>query len=332
LAQAAQPPPPGDGPATQVINRITDPTAPPGDGPATQVISRITNPATDPTAHPGIPRPRTRPEAGWREFATGEEAPVATAARSAPANLRPANLRPANLRPANLRPANARPPNADPGGAPLGTGAPLATGGAPADLAADVTGLPASVRRLRLLTSLSVILALIGAVPAALVIREATRDPVLIALESLDLPAPVARRNRDASFGNRWCLRQCRSRERTWDSERGVEDTAPAYQRALRDAGWRPWLAPGCPPEGIDGHGSCWQRDEYVLNLYVRAAACPGRPGGAPAAGVPAPGSPTLPGGPAAPAPPSTSGAPSCPAALATVKVFNRVSFRGGPG
>jgi hypothetical protein len=179
-------------------------------------------------------------------------------------------------------------------------------------------------RRLRTLTLVLIAILLVGALPAVLLIREATRDPVLVELESLDLPSWAATSPHDESFGNRWCLRQCRSRERTWSSRRGVEETGAAYVRALKNAGWRPWTAPGCPPEGADGFGACWQRDEYLLNLFVRTPTCEGTPGDASVPGSSAP-----PGDPAAAAPPPTRGG-SCPAAQATVKVFNRVSLQGG--
>src|SRR3712207_7598348 len=44
------------------------------------------------------------------------------------------------------------------------------------------------VRRLSLATVLAVVLVLLGVTPVALVLLESTRDPVLIELESLDLP------------------------------------------------------------------------------------------------------------------------------------------------
>jgi hypothetical protein len=188
--------------------------------------------------------------------------------------------------------------------------------------AAPVAGLSPEARRLRTATLALIILLLVGAVPAVLLIRAATRDPVLVEVDSLDLPSWAAANPHDESSGNRWCFRQCSSRERTWNSERGVQETAQAYVKALADAGWRPWITPGCPPEGIDGIGSCWQHDEYVLNLFVRTPTCEGNPADAPPAGTP--------GAPGAP-PPTRGG--SCPAAQATIKVFNRVSFplRGGP-
>jgi hypothetical protein len=113
-------------------------------------------------------------------------------------------------------------------------------------------------------------------------------------------------------YGSRWCVRQCRARERTWNSERSVRETAAAFDEALGGAGWRGFRTIGCPPEGVDGRGSCWQRDEYVLNLYVRTPTCDVRPNQAPVDG-------TL----AVPPPP----AGSCPPAQTTVKIFNRVAF-----
>ncbi len=178
-----------------------------------------------------------------------------------------------------------------------------------------------------MLTVLLIVGLLVGAVPAALMIREATRDPVLIELESLELPSFAASHAQDEAFGNRWCVRECRSRSRTWDSQRGVEDTARVFATALSNAGWRRLTAPGCPPDGVDGVGSCWRHDEYVLTLFVRTPTCLGRPGDAPATG---PGD--APGGATDPAAPPPTGGGACPAAQTTIKVFNRVSFRGGTG
>jgi hypothetical protein len=62
-----------------------------------------------------------------------------------------------------------------------------------------------------------------------------------------------------------------------------------------------------------------------VLNLFVRTPTCVGTLGDASAADSLAP-----PGNPAAAAAPPPTRGGSCPAVQATVKVFNRVSLRGG--
>jgi hypothetical protein len=187
---------------------------------------------------------------------------------------------------------------------------------------ASVAGPPWRARRPRRLTLLLIALVVVGAVPAAIVIGEVTRDPVLVALDSLKLPSWAATHPRDDSIGSRWCLRQCRARERTWDSERGIVETEGVYVGAIRDTRWRTWNAPGCRPPATDGIGSCWQRDEYLLSLFVRTPTCEGTQGG---------GSAGQPGDPLSAAPPPTS-AGACPAARATVKIFNRVSLPAGAG
>jgi hypothetical protein len=216
-------------------------------------------------------------------------------------------------------------------GIPIPPPAPPRTPTAPVGLAGDEpprpipsrpqTGPPAATRtrkgRLKISHLLVITLVLVGAVPAALVAREAGRDPALYEIESLALPVVVARDPQDVVFGDRWCLRQCRARERTWNSERSVPETAAAFDQALNDAGWRGFKTAGCPPQGVAGLGSCWQRDEFVLSLYVRTPTCDANPGQAPA---------TDPGAVAAGAPPPAG---SCPPAQTTVKIFNRVAFPG---
>jgi hypothetical protein len=91
---------------------------------------------------------------------------------------------------------------------------------------------------------------------------------------------------------------------------------------ALNSAGWRVRTGGVCPTVK-QGIASCWHRDEYVMDMWVRAPVCnlpPPRPsvgpGTRPSAG------PT--GQPAA----SASPAPTCAAALVTVKVFNAIDYQ----
>jgi len=176
------------------------------------------------------------------------------------------------------------------------------------------------VSRLRTATFVLLILAVVGAPAAFFVIREFTRDPVFVELDNLDVPQWAAGQHTDGAIGSRWCIRECRSRSRTWESARGPEETNRAYVAALRRAGWVPWNIPDCQAEGVDGVETCWQRDEYVLDLWVRATICDvkgARPtvstSGKPVASAPAQGPSDI-----------------CPAAIASIKVYNRISYQPG--
>jgi hypothetical protein len=209
-----------------------------------------------------------------------------------------------------------------------------------------------AVARLRAATLSLIVAVVLGAPVGYFAIRWATRDPVFAELDAMDLPNWAAGAHTDDAYGSLWCIRECRFRERTWASERGPEETAQVYEQALRAGGWRIWSVPGCPPEGGDGYETCWQRDEYVLDLWVRIPVCAARPTVGPlptgAAGSPAgPAVPTgrasnrsaTPTGPparsasqdAVPPQPSVPAAgspsPACPGSVATVKVFNRIDY-----
>ena len=200
------------------------------------------------------------------------------------------------------------------------------------------------VRQLRMATIIFFVLAVVSAPAAFFVIREFTRDPVFVELDDLHLPEWAARNPTDGALGSRWCIRECRSRQRTWESARGPEETNRAFVGKLKDAGWIEWDIPDCQAVGVDGIETCWQRDEYVLDLWVRAAVCdvkgarptvgalpPGAtgkptakaPASQPAGSQPAP----QPSGIDPPAPAPTS---ICPLAVSTIKVFNRISYDPG--
>jgi hypothetical protein len=194
------------------------------------------------------------------------------------------------------------------------------------------------VRQLRYATIIFLVLAVVGAPAAFFVIRELSRDPVFVELDELNLPEWAARNPTDGALGSRWCIRECRSRQRTWESARGPDETNRAFVGKLRDAGWTEWDIPDCQAEGVDGIETCWQRDEYVLDLWVRAAVCDvkgARPTISPAPAATGPSKAPASKPPASEAPPN-EGDPAttaiCPLAVTTIKVFNRISYDPGGG
>jgi hypothetical protein len=164
------------------------------------------------------------------------------------------------------------------------------------------------LRRLRMAAILLAILVLLGALPLYFGIRAATRDPVLNTLDGLDVPGWAAVQTEDAVSGSRWCLIDCRLRERTVQSDGTPDETAKAYESALAAAGWERWSpAQLCPEQPVEGRYTCWQRDELTLDLWVRQPSC-----GAEAAAAPAPVTP-----PATPA--------ACEGATVSIKVRNAI-------
>jgi len=140
---------------------------------------------------------------------------------------------------------------------------------------------------------------------------EATRDPVFAQLDTLKLPRWAAAHPRDDSAGSRWCIRQCRFRQRTWESERAADETSKAFQQALSATGWRPWKVVGCPQPEVSGVETCWQRDEYVLDLWVYQPECEVKEKPAE--------------DPTASAPPQVEAV--CPATIVQLKVVNRAAY-----
>jgi hypothetical protein len=168
-------------------------------------------------------------------------------------------------------------------------------------------------------TLVLVALLLLAAYPIFLFTKSVAEDPVFGELDKLDLPSWAAIEHEDAASGSRWCIDQCRFRKRTWASERKPDETNEVYTTALVHAGWRPRTEGACPSVA-DGVASCWSRDEYVMDMWIRAPICdvpPPRP--SIAAGAPAvdPSATPLP----------TPTAP-CPGALVTVEVFNAIDYK----
>jgi integrin beta 3 len=131
-------------------------------------------------------------------------------------------------------------------------------------------------RRLRMLVLAGLTLLVLGALPAFFGLRSASRDPVFNSLDALAVPGYAASAVEDNGSGSRWCFLDCRFRERTAQSQRSIPETAKIYQDALTKAGWQPWKVNGCPEQPVtDGSSyTCWRRDEFTLDLWVRQPAC----------------------------------------------------------
>ena len=174
-------------------------------------------------------------------------------------------------------------------------------------------------RQARLVTIAVVALVLLAVLPAIFLARDSGQDPVFTSLDNLKLPTWAAQAHDDAATGNQWCVQTCRLRERTWRSSKSAKDTAPTYQQALLDAGWLPWPTNGCP-KASTGVYTCWQHDEFALDLWVRDAPCNLGNVVAPSAD---------PGGSAsaAPIPTPTGSQPpaTCAGSLVTAKAVDRV-------
>ncbi|GIF71485.1 hypothetical protein [Asanoa siamensis] len=121
-----------------------------------------------------------------------------------------------------------------------------------------------------------------------------SRDPVFVSLDSLAVPDWANNEPQDQIDGNRWCLEECRFRERTTHSSNPPEETAKAYHDALIASGWQSWKPAKCPETKVDGSYTCWTRDELTMDLWVRAPAC----GNVPIGVEPEPGVSAAPGVP----------------------------------
>ena len=129
-------------------------------------------------------------------------------------------------------------------------------------------------RRMRQAALALACLLVLAALPLFFGIRTATRDPVFTSLDELNVPAWAASKPVDDVSGSRWCLIDCRLRERNAKSDKTPDETAKVYQQALIDAGWQRWKPAMCPEAPVDGHYTCWKRDELTLDLWVRKPIC----------------------------------------------------------
>jgi hypothetical protein len=261
----------------------------------------------------GEPRPRgaepPRPPAGPRPPAAPRvEPPAAGPARTEQHRAEPQRAEPHRTEPHRPEPAGQG--GRQPGEAPR---------------FASVSELPDDTRRLRLTALAGLVLVLLVALPLFLLIRDSAKDPVTANLDSLNVPSWAAVGHEDATSGSRWCVKTCRWRERTWRSDKASRDTDPAYRSALSAAGWTT-LTTGCPAAPGTGSYSCWQREQYRLDLWTRDAVC-GLSGVAPSPGATLPAATPSAGPNDLPLPvPSASGPPpTCQGALVTAKVAARL-------
>jgi hypothetical protein len=177
-------------------------------------------------------------------------------------------------------------------------------------------------QQLKVATLVIVALLLLAAYPAYVFARAATQDPIIGELDGLDLPGWAALYHQDAISGSRWCIEQCKFRERSWLSDHSPEETNAAYVHALGADGWRVRAGGFCPPV-TEGIATCWQHDEYYMDMWVHSRVCnlpPPRPSIKPGATASASPTPT-------PTPTSTSFEDLCPATLVTVKVYNAIDY-----
>jgi hypothetical protein len=175
-------------------------------------------------------------------------------------------------------------------------------------------------QQLKVATLVVVLMLLLAAYPIYLFTRALAVDPIFGELDGLNLPSWAAVQHTDSFSGSRWCIKQCRYRDRTWVSEHKPDETNVAYATAFTDAGWRPRTDGVCPTV-TEGISSCWQRDEFVMDMWVRAPVCdlpPPRPSIKPSPGASPSPSPS----------PASSPTETCPAALVTVKVFNAIDYQ----
>ncbi|NUT34631.1 MAG: hypothetical protein HOV79_16325 [Hamadaea sp.] len=174
-------------------------------------------------------------------------------------------------------------------------------------------------QRVRMLTLMAIVVTVLGALPLFLLVQAATRDPVFRSLDALEVPSWAAAAHSDEVGGSRWCVLECRYRERDVESAKSPNETNSVYVAALLDAGWARWSPAACPSKAggqVSGHYSCWRKDEYTLDLWVREKPCTDElllnrptvaPSGSPAAQASAP-------------------AEDCSGSLVSFKVYNAIS------
>jgi hypothetical protein len=174
-------------------------------------------------------------------------------------------------------------------------------------------------QQLKVGTLVLVAILLLAAYPVYLFTAASAQDPVFGDLDKLDLPSWAALTHEDAASGSRWCIDQCRFRQRTYASERSPEETNAVYVTALTDAGWRTRTEGYCPKVD-EGVSSCWQRDEYVMDMWIRVPICDVPP--------PRPSISAVAPSPDASVAPLPTPTDICPGSLVTLEVFNAIDYR----
>jgi hypothetical protein len=129
-------------------------------------------------------------------------------------------------------------------------------------------------RRLRVITLVTLSVVVLGLLPLLFGIRSATRDPVFNSLDALGVPGWADNKIDDRTSGSIWCFFDCRFRERTAQSDRPLEETDKTYSAALTEAGWRPRSGVCSDQPNTTGRYTCWTRDEFSLDLWVRPPGC----------------------------------------------------------
>jgi hypothetical protein len=170
---------------------------------------------------------------------------------------------------------------------------------------------------------------LFGVLPSVLLLRDAVNDPVYTGLDRLQVPGWAKLAHEDLASGNRYCIGTCRLRERTWQSAQPTAQTDAVYETALRRQGWLRVTGSQCPAVQT-GVYTCWEHDQYVMNLWTRDATCStSQAGGAtlgPSAPKPSNELNTVPSpGGSAPPPRTGQATAACPVSQVTAKVGNRI-------
>lgn len=126
------------------------------------------------------------------------------------------------------------------------------------------------IQRLRLALVGVVVVGLFAAGAIVAGADRLTRDPGFAVLDEVAVPVLDTGSMRERAYGNRWCIGQCRVRERVWDSTAGASTTRDVLGAALEDRGWQP--TGDCE---ADGHMErlCLRRDEFLLDIWITPVA-----------------------------------------------------------